>query len=82
MEIEEKVRLRLMQRGFNYNEILNNRGLIDATIEDTIIEVVKNFHISDVIKSVCDICEKEGENRIYCSCQNCGEIYKHKQTVL
>jgi citrate lyase gamma subunit len=51
MNIEEKVKMNLLIRGFDNNTQLNNRGLIGATIDETILEVVKNLHISDVKSS-------------------------------
>ena len=48
MNIEEKVKMNLLIRGFNNNTQLNNRGLIGATIDETILEVVKNLSTSDV----------------------------------
>lgn len=41
--LEEKVTARLKKRGFDVETLLNNRGLIGATIEDTIVEFVKAF---------------------------------------
>ena len=37
MNIEEKVKMNLMVRGFDSNTQLNNRGLIGATIDDNIL---------------------------------------------
>lgn len=48
MNIEEKVKMNLLTRGFDNNTQLNNRGLIGATIDETILEVVKNLRIADV----------------------------------
>ena len=48
MNIEEKVKMNLLTRGFNNSTQLNNRGLIGATIDETILEVVKNLRIDDV----------------------------------
>jgi hypothetical protein len=49
MNIEEKVKMNLLTRGFDNKTQLNNRGLIGATIEETILEVVKNLRIHDVV---------------------------------
>ena len=57
MNIEEKVKMKLLIRGFDNKARLNNRGLIRATIDETILEVVKNLRTGAVISSVCD-CEK------------------------
>lgn len=48
MNIEEKVKANLLVRGFDKKTQLNNRGLIEATIDETILEVVKNLRIADV----------------------------------
>ncbi len=48
MNIEEKVKSNLLARGFKNETMLNNRGLIGATIDETIVEVVKNLRIADV----------------------------------
>jgi hypothetical protein len=56
MNIEEKVKINLLARGFDNKTQLNNRGLIGATIDETILEIVKNLRIADVIKSVCPSC--------------------------
>ena len=52
MNIEEKVKLNLLARGFDEDRQLNNRGLIGATIDETIIEVVKNLNIPVVSGSL------------------------------
>lgn len=49
MNIEEKVKANLLVRGFDNKTQLNNRGLIEATIDETILEVVKNLRIADVM---------------------------------
>jgi len=41
MNIEEKVKMNLLTRGFDNKTQLNNRGLIGATIDETILEIVK-----------------------------------------
>src|SRR5690554_4962389 len=51
MNIEEKVKMNLLTRGFDNKTQLNNRGLIGATIDETILEVVKNQRIVDVMCS-------------------------------
>lgn len=52
MNIEEKVKANLLVRGFDNKTQLNNRGLIGATIDETILEVVKNLRIADVSGSL------------------------------
>lgn len=39
MKIEEKIKTNLLNRGFSEKNLLNNRGLIGATIDETIIQV-------------------------------------------
>ena len=41
MELEAIVGLKLLERGFTKKQLLNNRGLIGATIDETILAVVK-----------------------------------------
>ncbi len=52
MNIEEKVKMNLLTRGFDNKTQLNNRGLIGATIDETILGVVKNLRIADVSGSL------------------------------
>ena len=46
MDIEEKVYNKLLIRGFSKETLLNNRGLIGATTDETILELVKNLGIA------------------------------------
>ncbi len=48
MNIEEKVRVNLTSRGFDKDNIINNRGLINAVIDETILHIVKNLGIAGV----------------------------------
>ena len=41
MQIDDKVKKNLLLRGFTRNDLINNRGLITATMDETILEVVK-----------------------------------------
>ena len=41
-EIEQKIKEALLIRGFKNETILNNRGLIGAVIDETILATVKN----------------------------------------
>lgn len=50
MNIEEKVKMQLMVRGFDLDTQINHRGLIGATIDETILEVVKSFNVEDISK--------------------------------
>ena len=52
MNIEEKVKMNLLTRGFDNKTQLTNRGLIGATIDETLLEVVKNLAIHDVSVSL------------------------------
>ena len=40
--MEDKIKYNLLLRGFSKKTITNNRGLIGATIDETILEIVKN----------------------------------------
>lgn len=62
MNIEEKVKLNLLARGFDKDAQLNNRGLIGATIDETILEVVKNLNIPVVVlrsEQLCVDCQQK-----------------------
>jgi len=48
MDIEQKIKTKLLIRGFSKDTLLNNRGLIGATTDETILEVVKNLGIANV----------------------------------
>ena len=41
MESEEKIKQKLLSRGFTKDQLLNNMGLIDATIKEVIMEACK-----------------------------------------
>jgi hypothetical protein len=51
MDIEQKVKTKLLIRGFSNENLLNNRGLIGATTDETILEIVKNLGIANVRRS-------------------------------
>ena len=57
MDIEQKVKTKLLIRGFSNENLLNNRGLIGATTDEAILEVVKNLGIANV--SNCALFENE-----------------------
>ena len=42
MEFEDKIKNKLRLRGFTEEQIINNRGLIGAVIDETILEVTKS----------------------------------------
>lgn len=42
-KLEDIIKSKLIIRGFKNEDLLNNRGLIGATIDETVIEVVKNY---------------------------------------
>lgn len=56
MKLEEEIKLKLSLRGFDVKTWLNNRGLIGATIDETILAVVKNMDSSSSIKESHGIC--------------------------
>ena len=45
-EFEKKIRNKLLMRGFPNKKLINNRGLIGATIDEVILEVVKNIGVT------------------------------------
>ena len=47
MDIEEKVKTKLLMRGFSKETLLNNRGLIGAATDETVLELVKNLGIAN-----------------------------------
>lgn len=73
MNIEDKVKLNLLVRGFRKETILNNRGLIGAVIDETILEVIKNSTLIDRGEKICLGCKKEqatlgiGESKTLCA---------------
>ena len=48
MNLEEKVKQQLLSRGFTSEQLLNNRGLIGAVIDEVALMLVKNLAIHDV----------------------------------
>ena len=50
-EFEKKIRNKLLMRGFANDKLLNNRGLIGATIDEVILEVVKNIGVTHCCES-------------------------------
>lgn len=81
MNIEEKVKMNLIARGFGNETMLNNRGLIGATIDETILEVVKNLRIADVSgrsEQLCRTFFPDGRTTSATKCQFCGkEKWEH-----
>lgn len=47
-EFEDNIKQKLIIRGFTKEQLLNNRGIIGATIDETILVVVKNFALTAV----------------------------------
>ena len=45
-EFEKKIRNKLLMRGFPNEKLINNRGLMGATIDEVILEVVKNIGVT------------------------------------
>ena len=80
MELEDKIKNSLLIRGFSKETLLNNRGLIGATIDETILATVKNLTIPVVVKaegsSFClNYNEPEKECIYFKRVGNCGECY-------
>lgn len=50
MEFEKQINKSLLIRGFNNDYLLNSRGLIGATIDETILRVVKTNGAHNVKK--------------------------------
>lgn len=57
-KLEIKIKAKLLGRGFSSESVRNNRALIRATIDETIIEVVKEF-IVESSDSLCLHCKQE-----------------------
>jgi len=54
MKLEKRVKQQLLSRGFTKEQLLNNRGLIGAAIDETALMVVKNLTIPDVSSRLID----------------------------
>jgi len=54
MKLDKKVQQKLLKRGFTKKQLLNNRGLIGATIDDTALTLVKNLTIPVVSSRLID----------------------------
>jgi hypothetical protein len=48
MDLENEIKSKLLMRGFTKKKLLNNRGLINATIDEVAIAVVKNLALFGV----------------------------------
>lgn len=48
MSFEDDIKNRLLMRGFSKETLINNRGLIGATIEEVIVLTVKNLDTHSV----------------------------------
>jgi hypothetical protein len=51
MGLEKVIKTKLKERGFTEKQLLNNRGLISATIDEVVMMSVKNLNISGVVIS-------------------------------
>lgn len=64
MNVEKQVKAKLLSRGFKEEQLLNNRGLIGAAIDET-QEVVKNINYDTVLATVpyqcCPVCNGTGQ---------------------
>ena len=70
-KIEYKVKTNLLKRGFTEERLFNNRGLIGATIDETVQEIVKNINYDTVLPTAicCNaMCDKpvHKEGSVYC----------------
>jgi hypothetical protein len=54
MKLEKRVKQQLLSRGFTKEQLLNNRGLIGAAIDETALTVVKNLTIPVVSSRLID----------------------------
>jgi len=92
-EFKKKIKNKLLMRGFPNEKLINNRGLIGATIDEVILEVVKNIGVT----RCCGALKKEetafdlwlknfkkttygywyDENTIYCR-EAMQDIYKNE----
>jgi len=43
MELENKIKQRLILRGFTEKQLINNRGLIGAVVDEVALILVKNI---------------------------------------
>ena len=50
MDFEKEIRNKLLIRGFKNDTLINNRGLIGATIDEVILMTVKKLAIHNVIQ--------------------------------
>lgn len=74
MEFEDKIKNKLLMRGFPNEKLLNNRGLIGATIDEVILLTVKNLSIPDV--SNCDPYIHNTAIQFGGKCGKCGRSEK------
>ena len=80
MNVEERVKAKLLSRGFKEEQLLNNIGLIGAVIDET-QEIVKNINYNTVLYVVCPDCNGRGyklrihDRKIICAkCNGKGHI--------
>ena len=75
-EFEKKIRNKLLMRGFKEHRLTNNRGLIGATIDEVILEVVKNIGVTRCCEELCDVCNNnqvfETEDGYTADCPRCN----------
>ena len=79
MNIEDQIKQKLRMRGFGDSVLLNNRGLINATIDDTILTVFKaNIQGEPKEASTCRTFMAEGSTTSATKCFFCGkEKFEH-----
>ena len=71
MDIEEKIKTKLLSKGFSKETLLNNRGLIGATIDETI--VVGN-EVKFESGLTCMMCRQPKENDGHTCCEDCAGL--------
>lgn len=80
MDFENEIKNRLLMRGFPSDKLINNRGLIGATIEETIVLTVKNSVMRNVEQQSEPVCRSYyPDNRFTgMKCLYCGKSrYEH-----
>ena len=75
MDFEQEIKNRLLMRGFPNDKLLNNRGLIGATIDEVILLTVKNLAIHNVSQQSELVCRSYYPNNMSTGmeCLNCGK---------
>ena len=55
MEFDKSVKEQLLSRGYTEEQLLSNRGLIDSTINETVLLFVEKVPIqrADIVRQIC-----------------------------